>query len=122
MKKLGIVVLVFLLAVFTACEKEVVADKDVSGVKLEVFLEFDSSEVGNVSMVLVSDEQKPVHYFTGVTPGKNSLSLEKLDLDAESYYISAIFFDKDGKYINQLFSDNFSLQRGEGYEVSVVPK
>jgi hypothetical protein len=115
MKKIMIVSVVFVVCLFSSCEKEV---KEKS--ELKVTIQTGRADVEEIQMVLVDGSQQvPVHYFKNVKVGVNKLSLKGLDLDGDTYYISTILFDQEGKYLDQRFTEDFPIVEGEVNEVDV---
>jgi hypothetical protein len=95
----------------------------VENTRIAVKLEAQSKvEVEEIKMDLVNDKQELVHYFDNVEMGENVFSLKGVDLGNDNYYLSTVLFgEKDGKliYMDQNFSDNFSVRHGEINEVSI---
>lgn len=114
-KVIMIVSVIFAVSFFSSCEKEMEEKSD-----LNVFIQADKVNVGEIQMVLVdASQQVPVHYFDDVKVGLNKISFKDLDLNGDTYYISTILFNQEGKYLDQHFTKDFSLEAREVNEVAV---
>jgi thioredoxin-related protein len=116
MKKIVVfLAVIFAVSFFSSCEKEV---KEKS--ELKVTVQTGRADVEEIQMVLVDGSQQvPVHYFDNVKVGLNKLSLQNIDLNGDTYYISTILFDQEGKYLDQRFTEDFPIVEGEVNEVDV---